>query len=528
MSEKIEFACQTCGAILKVPKQRGGQSGKCAHCGNTVSVPVKSSHPVKSNRRVPPKPRPIVSAETSEEFLSTDDFEEITASPPRTITIKDSLPSSRSSKSGLASSPKPRKTPAAKPRKTPPLAKPRTTPPPYEEQDIMSSHRLPPGKAKDLFFSLGKSPLFCLILGLALGIVIGIIIGKGLSSSSPETKEENVPPLEEIEVSSYEPDKNSTEDLSKSKNPPIIDNSQEKEKLEAQKRKAYQALGKVRSYSNTLNSRYNELNNNLDILIEKYRYPIPAHLISLEEQSKRKKDFVKKQGEKIRLQMQSPNVNWNEVYNNLKPLMLDPNKSSIIQSLVQAIDETSGLIDQYSKSIEERSSQKKNLAGYMGNWYPQLLKLLGTVEKYSQKNVRIPTTGASVKLQEIQKEIGKIRRYEEEIGQIAQELENHVAAGNNLENWIRQEIAEAQIRSQERKARLLENFWNQGHRFRLNIKEEYEELRNATKVFAAEVSRKQIEEDTIRKMLAPIQAITRKYDRQYQDFNSAVANFTSL
>lgn len=42
MAELIEIVCE-CGKVLKVPKSRGGQTGRCSRCHRSVSIPISSS-----------------------------------------------------------------------------------------------------------------------------------------------------------------------------------------------------------------------------------------------------------------------------------------------------------------------------------------------------------------------------------------------------------------------------------------------------------------------------------------------------
>lgn len=55
MKEYIEFVCE-CGKLLKVPKERAGQTGKCSKCSKGVTIPFSSNteRDAKSKKTMPP------------------------------------------------------------------------------------------------------------------------------------------------------------------------------------------------------------------------------------------------------------------------------------------------------------------------------------------------------------------------------------------------------------------------------------------------------------------------------------------
>ncbi len=54
MKEYIEFVCE-CGKLLKVPKERAGQTGKCSKCAKPVTIPFASSYSKEAgNKKMSP------------------------------------------------------------------------------------------------------------------------------------------------------------------------------------------------------------------------------------------------------------------------------------------------------------------------------------------------------------------------------------------------------------------------------------------------------------------------------------------
>ena len=41
MAKLIEVVCENCGKLLRVPKSRQGQTGKCAKCKAPVTIPIQ-------------------------------------------------------------------------------------------------------------------------------------------------------------------------------------------------------------------------------------------------------------------------------------------------------------------------------------------------------------------------------------------------------------------------------------------------------------------------------------------------------
>ncbi|WP_372366642.1 hypothetical protein [Candidatus Uabimicrobium sp. HlEnr_7] len=179
-------------------------------------------------------------------------------------------------------------------------------------------------------------------------------------------------------------------------------------------------------------------------------------------------------------------------------------------------------LSQYNKSSSRKNG--KISSKYMGKWYIKLLKSTKKVDVIYGR-INITTHSASVKYRAIQNEIKRIKNYGKDVKKATKILMQRIDSGKEPFSWIENRRQSARSIPQKKQADALETFLKNNKKFEVDITSEYKELRQATQSIHKQNETRLLAETTLRSILRALQTINRKWEEEYQTFDSAVSNF---
>lgn len=100
-----------------------------------------------------------------------------------------------------------------------------------------------------------------------------------------------------------------------------------------------------------------------------------------------------------------------------------------------------------------------------------------------------------------------------------------IDSGKDPFSWIENRRQSARSIPQKKQADALEAFLKNSKKFEVDIISEYKELRQATQSIHKQNETRLLAETTLRSILRALQTINRKWEEEYQTFDSAVSNF---
>lgn len=211
-----------------------------------------------------------------------------------------------------------------------------------------------------------------------------------------------------------------------------------------------------------------------------------------------------------------------KAYNYLKPYRnLNPKTSSIMRSIKKEIKRLKAEYIKYKRFYDKQKTMSSG--NYMGRWYKRLAKGGQIIASLCDKNYRVSSTSASMKIQSIKLHVKKIKGYKRDINEAANKLLSTMKT-KNVERWIKWRKAKAISRPQLRQAKIIEDFVKT-KKFSISMTSELRKLNSAVKEFRSSVRAGRVGESVARRLLQTLQAIDRKFRDPYEDFNSAVYNF---
>ena len=527
MADFIEFACD-CGKILRVPKSRAGQTGKCARCGEPVKIPVLEEPEHQEE--------PIISSdETYAPELSFAEPQETSYPYPKKNKSKEEewedLPAKSKPK---AFAPPPSPPPPASPKKPKPSmsfqqpvarsknsggkTKAKTKP-----KTNSASNSVQRSEPSNLMVSMGN-----LVLGVCIGVLLGpgylqivpagLIPGLGPKKQAAEYRQYEEPDTSEVIVEDSPP----VEKIDDT--PEIIEESVELSSHDQGLKKGLPiAMKNAKNYMEALKQHTFRLETNIETLNQ------------YNANNSQDKELLVNAQKKIKyitdcLEFCDTVINaerWNlldKAHEYLKPFQVAPYKSNLVTSVQRSsedLDKKVRNLTRYEKTIEKDQVTSR----YLGTWYKKLTSATRKLELWYNQDLSIERK-ASPKFDAIQTEVRKISGYKGDIDRIIASLEKHIQAGNDVNVWIRTQKARDNLGYRKRKQiELLETFLKKGKKFDLPIRSQFNELVKAMRKFEKE-KRKIISKSTLSEILKVLQKIDREYQETYQDLNSAVINFT--
>lgn len=454
MSNLIETACGHCGKTLKVPKNRAGQSGKCAYCGESVLIPYE---------------------------------DEVKSSTGRTIDTNSDFQQQQQQRQQEYAIPKAHSSAAYKQPK-------------YKKQK------------KSATPTIVACSLVAFIIGNASGYLFSEHIDKilGISPNIANTNNSivHVTPPKTINNNSTQPD--------------VVDLNTTQQKDNSQQiAQTQQTLQKTQADLNELETAVKSLDKTSTHLFTKYRVNVEEEVYN----------FIENANKELKL--------GRNICENAQRVLQQNDENKLVEMIAQLEDASQrkqqlyGKIQQKNAELKkqlskfDKSSSRKNgkiSSKYMGKWYIKLLKSTRKVDVIYGR-INITTLSASIKFRAIKNEIKMIKNYGRDIEKAAKRLTEKIDSGKDPFSWIEKRRQTARSIPQKQQADILEDFLKKGKKFIIDIESEYNQLAQAVRNIHKQSEKRLLAETTLRNILMSLQTINRKWQEEYQTFDSAIINF---
>lgn len=584
MSDLIELVCE-CGKVLRVPKSRAGQTGKCAKCKRAVVIPMDAAQIITTSSpaaaTVPLSPVAKKNLNAQVESLSKTVVRMAPLSPEQEITStpesesQDTYESFQGNAANSFSAPAEMNAFSYDDAQADNLA---TAPvqqgkqcnrcgnmnrmeadqceycrEPFETE-IVSSARSEPEirpaikdtarrdnkskKGSTRLVKKSSASYGLAVASLLAGILLGILVGPGYLQLVPD---------KDTIFSLFA--RNPEEPLPQIDNNPVVSNPSQpkdpKKPDEIQMPIDNPKPNSKENYDRKLKSEVDELVSHVDI----YLFALNQHSQGLRETLENiKREFPNKTDLSEGYKLVDNADKWERALKQRIEYARKVYRAEEWQSLEKAHKylkeaeaknlnpDTNAMIvhlrSASQKAAEDLAVLRRNVAvstpvvgsEYLGSWYsdikPDLIKLQETCEL----NLNFQTTGAAIKMDTVKVNAKKILAYAKDVNNTVQELQKAMTE-KNIQDWLQWRRSSANSSSQTQQADLIEGFVKT-KKIPIDVASDIQQLRRGIVLLNREVNKgQQISEEVVRQVLSALQAIGRKYDEVFQNFNSAVTNF---
>lgn len=529
MATHIELVCENCGKVLKVHKSRSGQTGKCARCKKPVTIPSDTTSGASNTSSQ-------IAAETVAklEQIYMEGAEPIVSSPmPARYSPDEGEPGQQCPKCGELNSVDalncqycgsgfhkkvslPKRVKKARVEKSSAHKK---------QQALLKKTQKRKFKKNNSRFSY-----FAFLLGLTLGVILGLILGPGYLRILPakESIMSVLPwlaqPPDKIDTAVSDTKDNKTPNTNIGHDTPQTNATQSTSQQQVDdylKSQVEEAVTDVEIYLYALRKHHRSLKQQMHVLNKEYPglyLPGIEKIIDVEENARnwdrglqQRIDFAKNVLQKERWDL------LDNAHKNLKKYRkLDPKTHSVVMRMQRATQKLALELQKYGKRTTQSPSVNTK---FMGSWYFALQQQIANVKQMLQSS----SIQRGVVEERLQVSVKKIQGYAKDIDNAAQIIQK-VRQQKDIRKWIKWRTANANTHSQLKQAKILQEFLEM-EKFELPMHDELAQLKLKTENLQQAIAKKQETKSAIKEVLKTLQAIHRKYEENYQVFNSAVVNF---
>lgn len=476
MSDYIELTC-TCGKVLKVPASRAGQTGKCARCGKSVTIPDRS-------------------------VQESDD-------------IVDSSRSSKSKKNRFCNQC-------------------------GQELDRSGRCRNCDKKKEKKSDSKKKHSglsITQLLLCFLAGLFVGIILGPGYLNVLP-TQESIMQFFSKFRSSEVTPQEvqpsNDLNQPSNDWNQPSNDWNQPSNDWNQQNNLNSNALEQKEKYlSLVINATQSAEQYLADLkaetsVLEEQKKKLSNYNLYSEIASKLLQEsntLQKKISDSIQYakQVQSEE-NWFQLknaYDRLYPYTGKlTEKVQLVRDMRQEVQSIRSDIEKYDAYNAPQKTLVDNTP-YIGIWYSNLKQYKDELDELLKKANPVNKSGY-IKIQSMMSILKAFQRYPSEVHSVAEILKQSMQ-NKDVYNWIINRKDTAVTMTQKKQAEVLEKFLQNSNQFILDIFAELQTLNQS--VYNVRRDIYNVPDSAIQDLLNILKDINRKYSNEYELFHSAVLNF---
>lgn len=557
MADLIELVCE-CGKVLRVPKSRAGQTGKCAKCKRSISIPMGSAEAISPASQGMP-------SETGDMPIPP------TTSVPRSSVQRDLRSKTAVLMSPLAagSTPLPWDREQSSPQSPAKEATPFESPAAQEEigsgkncprcgkinrQDVercqfckasfeaagkpstrSASKAKPTGKIEKRK-RLGVIHAALFFVFFIVGVVTGILLSPGYfaivppkaqilaifsKSNEKDTPEKTLPqplpPVDEIIVESRNPQ---TPITTTTPDTPVKPDYDKRLKADVET-----VLARAEAYLASLKRNYESFKGIKDILNRKSPgMDLPEKVTTVERAAEQWEQYLTKGIQLSRDTLQGRKwENLKKAYEVLRPCRdWNPETHTLLTQLRWASEEVAQTVSKLEGP--GMGTQRVATSQYIGSWHGELMKVISPIRTVSIEALSFDGAGAQMRFERVQSTVNNISKYPHDVQEAAQAVEKAIQKGKDVQKWVRFRTDTAQSRSQVKQAEVLEKFVRE-KKFNVEVKEDIPVLRQKMAALQRNIQQGQLAEETVKEVLQSLQRIQNKYEEEFQDFNSAVINF---
>lgn len=196
--------------------------------------------------------------------------------------------------------------------------------------------------------------------------------------------------------------------------------------------------------------------------------------------------------------------------------------SSLVTRIKQETNKISGDLQRYD-DFERQKTKKVDSTPYVGSWYYSLQLQTQQLET-SLKTATTSSNSSYVRIQTMLRMIQSMRYYPNEIHYSAEQLSLGMTH-KNINDWLKRRRETAQTSSQQKQADLVSSFLQNNNKFIIDFDSEFSELQRELYTLQSQSNGQYISDETTKNLNQILRKIDRKYQDNYQIFNSAVLNF---